>query len=537
MLRSSRQPSSPQHTIRQSEVPVPSTNAPSRPAVDAERRQFVQSPEDVSRDAISYAASAEMVQSRLQVHREHAPSDEQTSYPCPTGPSAASSAPVITSALSLEHMQQLATSFLENVHPLYTFIRPAAIRRSIIARFSHSNAVHGNDTILFGIAVVGSLFGTNATTPSQDWHIELARNFEANIDADITRARSPQLELLASLVLKTIYNRLIARPYALWLTSCNTMNTINIMGKEIQGILDSGALLDLYFDPLQTLWIARLLNTWIAHDLGRPPIETPFDPFIVPPEPYELVSATPETHMVYLYHICEALRPDNGGDSAVFTTNIAKLATLDARQCHDGVLLSRTIMALCFHRLLNSNGIVELEKKTFSQLVQICLDGAQAAKRLAQQQKPWWHLANVPFQFICAMLIIDTASSVAQVPAALQTFEDLARAVPSSSMLAALELARKLIRFSRQQKTEQLRYLDRCCGVSQEEATPTQAGASSDADNYVDRTRVRELSLSQQVAEFEGFVRDESQGGGNYDSLDWNFLSDMDIALFDQFVS
>lgn len=106
------------------------------------------------------------------------------------------------------------------------------------------------------------------------------------------------------------------------------MNTINIMGKGIQGILDSGALLGLYFDPLQTLWISRLLNTWIAHDLGRAPIETPFDPFIVPPEQYELVSATPETHMIYLYHICEALRPDNGGDAAVFTTNIAKLATL-----------------------------------------------------------------------------------------------------------------------------------------------------------------------------------------------------------------
>jgi len=235
MLRTSRQPSSHQHNTRQSEVPVSSTNAPSRPAVDAERRQLVQSPEDVSRDAISYAASAGMVQSQLQVHHEHAPSDEQTSYPYPTGPSATGSAPVITSALSLEHMQQLATSFLENVHPLYTFIRPAAIRRSIIVKFSHSNAVHGNDTILFGIAVVGSLFGTNATTPSQDWHIELARNFEASIDADITRARSPQLELLASLVLKTIYNRLIARPYALWLTSLQHHEYHQYHGKRYPG--------------------------------------------------------------------------------------------------------------------------------------------------------------------------------------------------------------------------------------------------------------------------------------------------------------
>lgn len=396
------------------------------------------------------------------------------------------------------------------------------------ARFSASSGAHKHDTVLFGIAALGSLFSDDFAAAKENLHATLARRFQARLDADVTDATAPDFELIGALVLKTLYLRSTARPYATWMASCTTMQTISMMGGSIEDLAFDEAPQDSCCEARQVLWIARLLNTWIANEFGRPPITTSFDRWIVPPEPHDPIFAGPEAQMVYLYRVSISLCPENEGLMEVFKDSITKLAVIDPRHCHDVVLLSRAVLAFCCHRLARSNGSTALSPQIFDSLVSIGFDGVHAAKRLAQQQKPWWHLANAPFQFVCAMLTIDSSSSFAQVPAALEAFEVVARAMTSPRITEMLELARRLVRLSRQQKTEQLQHLDLCLISSYEHTSMGQTAAPSAGEGIQMPNAVPELSLSQQPFEFEGI--------DGLDSLDWSSLSNMGIPLLDQYI-
>lgn len=524
LKRALRQESRPEKTAHESNPASLSTGLTNQRHAEGKGRQLGRSREAISREAVSYAASSRLLANRLQAHRYGEQSDRMMQSTPLCGPSDDNDATAtLTSALSLDHIQQLAARFFENVHPLYTFIRPTVVYERIAAKFSSTGGAQPYDAILFGVLALGSLFDDGVAATQENRHMVFARNAEACLHADMIRPSTPSFELIAALVLKTLYLRSIARSYATWIASCTTMHTVAMMEKDIDDLSSVAKSQNLYFEPRQTLWIARLLNTWIAHECGRPPIRTPFDASLVPPTPCNPVSGTPDEQMIYLYHISEALCPEDQSNLEEIEGSIMKLAAFDAQQCHDGVLLSRTIMALCFHRLLRSK-TVDLDRQTFASLVEIGLDGLQAAKRLAQRQKPWWHLANVPFQFLCAMLVIDTPSSFAQIPPALRAFEDVARAMPSSTITEALKFATKLIGLSKMHKVEQLHYLDECSETFQEHKFPFRCESTYDEEVEM-QTSAEGGSVPWQIFDSEEL--------GDISSFDWSFLPSMDIPIFE----
>ncbi|KAI7225379.1 hypothetical protein KC330_g9135 [Hortaea werneckii] len=273
-----------------------------------------------------------------------------------------------------------------------------------------------------------------------------------------------------------------------------------------------------YFEPRKTLWIARLLNTWISNEYGRPPVKTRFDDLIVPSIPSDSILVAPDEQIIYLYNISESLSPERQSNTEEYEAGIVKLATLNTQRSHDAVLLSRTIMALAFYRRLRSSETAGLKRQIFTHLGEIGIDGLQAAKRLARQQKPWWHLANVPFQLLCAMLVIGTASSFAYIPTALQALEEVEHEMPSSTITEALNISRRLIKLSRLEMTKQMQYLDQCSGASlvnhQTQAKDTQSEPPAS-----------ELPIPWQMSGPE-MQSDPSD-------FDWSFMPDMDIPLFD----
>lgn len=525
LKRALRQGSRPEQTAYESNPALSSTGLTIQRHAEGKGRQLGRSREAISREAISYAASSSLLADRLQAHRDGRSSGSILQSTLLSGPSDDCDATAtMTSALSLDQMQRFAASFFESVHPVYTFIRPTVVHEAIAAKFSSTDGVQPYDAILFGILALGSLFSEGIAATQENRHMALARNAQTCLDADMTRCSTPNFNLIAALVLRTLYLRSTGRTYTTWIASCTTMHTIAMMEKDIEDLTSVARPQDLYFEPRQALWIARLLNTWIAHECGRPPIKTPFDTLLVPPTPCNPVSATPEEQIIYLYHISEALCPENQSNPTELEVSIMKLAALDAQQCHDGVLLSRTIMALCFHRFLRSSETADLDGQTFARLVEIGLDGLQAAKRLAQRQKPWWHVANVPFQFLCAMLIIDTTSSFAQIPTALRAFEDVARAMPSSTITEALKFATKLIGLSRLQKIEQLQYLNQCSETFQKQTVPIRRESTYEGDVQM-QPSVAGFSVPWQIFDSEEL--------GGFGSFDWSFLPSMDIPIFE----
>lgn len=211
----------------------------------------------------------------------------------------------------------------------------------------------------------------------------------------------------------------------------------------------------------------------------------------------------------------------------VFEDSIAKLAIIDARHCHGGVLLSRAVLAFCCHRLSRCKGNASLNKQTFNSLVKIGLDGLKAATSLAHKQLPWWHLGNAPFQFLCAMLMIDTSDSFAHVPMALEALQSVAQAMPTSSITGALQVARNLVDLCRQQKKEQLQHLDICVRPPDGNILPSQLGTSNFEAAQMPPPG-SDFSLPREMFDAEGV--------SDFSHFDWSFLSNMDIQLFDQYV-
>ncbi|KAI6914895.1 hypothetical protein KC318_g326 [Hortaea werneckii] len=418
-------------------------------------------------------------------------------------------------------------NYINNIHPVYTFMRPGMVRETIAARYSAIRDDYQHETILFGTAALGSLYSNEPISGKQDWHDTLARSFQSLLEADIARTSTPNFELVASLVLKTLYLRSTSRSYATWIASCTTMETIMMMERNMLDQSQGDKSQDWCFEPQQLLWIARLLNTWVANEFGRPPIRTPVDASVIPSAPSDPIFAAPDAQIVYLYHISDSLCPENEGNMEVFEDSIAKLAIIDARHCHGGVLLSRAVLAFCCHRLSRYKGNAPLNKQTFNSLVKIGLDGLQAAKSLARKHLPWWHLGNAPFQFLCAMLMIDTSNSFAHVPTALEALQSVAQAMPTSSITGALQVARNLVDLCRHKKREQLQHLDICVRPPDENIHPNQPGTSSVEAGQMPIPGP-DFSLPKGMFDAEDV--------DDFGHFDWSFLSNMDIHMFHPYV-
>jgi hypothetical protein len=122
--------------------------------------------------------------------------------------------------------------------------------------------------------------------------------------------------------------------------------------------------------------------------------------------------------------------------------------------------LSRANLGLCAYRRLRL-GNPNLPSETINRIVAIGLGGLQAARNLANQGMPWWHVANVPFQCICVFLAIDTRESLTHIGTAMRTLEMVVKRFDTIAMKEALKTARFLVRLSKKKKDEDSEVLER----------------------------------------------------------------------------
>ena len=65
--------------------------------------------------------------------------------------------------------------------------------------------------------------------------------------------------------------------------------------------------------------------------------------------------------------------------------------------------------------------------------------------RLAADRCPWWHVANLPFQFVCILLAIDTKESLLHIGPALRSFRAITRHYNTPAIRNALETVQSLV--------------------------------------------------------------------------------------------
>jgi hypothetical protein len=146
----------------------------------------------------------------------------------------------------------------------------------------------------------------------------------------------------AAWVLRTMYLRGTTCPHAAWIASCITMLTIEAVftregfGTALKTETPAPGLMQITETRNRIFWVARLLDTWIANEYGRPMVKI------------KGVSCNPPiprggdftADLLLLYYISERLNPDQIFNAKDFEDGIAKVYAFQSPK--DGLTISQT---------------------------------------------------------------------------------------------------------------------------------------------------------------------------------------------------
>lgn len=148
------------------------------------------------------------------------------------------------------------------------------------------------------------------------------------------------------------------------------------------------------------------------------------------------------TDLISLYQISEWLDPDR--DNKAFVSEEALTRVEGLTLTHDALILSQSNLTLTIYRRLRILP-VNISNDVLARVMRFENHGLNAAIRLAEDRCPWWHVANLPFQFICILLAIDTKESLSHIGPALCSFRAITRLYNTPTTHTALETIESLV--------------------------------------------------------------------------------------------
>lgn len=342
-------------------------------------------------------------------------------------------------------MQALVDVYLDTVHQVFGFINKQPFMDTIVHRWSGLSAPNSRDIILSGVAALGSLFTPGFPSALR----ESIANFAKGL-LETANARSG-LEV-AAWVLRTLYLRVTSQPHAAWIASCTTMHTIQAtdIGQSSGSDVDGDII-----DTERLIWVSRVSNCFISREYGRPTVEIETSLVSIPTSrPGDF------THdLVYMYQQSERLRPGKPYTVADDEAGIAELASFKSDS--DGIILFKGYFGLILYRRLQSQSVTaSVSSETVKSAISLGKDGVDAALRFAQRRQPWWHVANVTFQFVCMLLVIDTNTSLQHMGSAMDALQTVSEYFPSRSLTETLGFLKTLVKLTCDRKRTELDFLE-----------------------------------------------------------------------------
>lgn len=354
----------------------------------------------------------------------------------------------ITDLLNRYQMEQLATFYFANVHPIYAFLNKDRMNKTIAVRWTTPGECNVPDHILCGIAALGILFSDN--NPLAQFLPALVNSQKMALESTSIMV-PPTLDDVQSWVLRCLILRTTDHPHATWMATCTTMHLVESIGLQLEAsssVLHPAA--NDSTDPelrRRTFWIARMLNSWVSFEYGRTRVALRGITARLP------TSAEGDYTKSYieLYSISCYLDPEQGDDAGQWEDFLNELNSYESK--HDAIALTKANLGLCGYRRLRLTN-PNLSPDVIKTIVNIGIYGLDAARRMAEKGMPWWHVANVPFQVICVFLAMDCKESLQHISTAMRTLEYVVDRFKTVTMKEALKTARFLIRLSKKRKDE-----------------------------------------------------------------------------------
>ncbi|KAJ5976112.1 hypothetical protein N7481_009819 [Penicillium waksmanii] len=136
---------------------------------------------------------------------------------------------------------------------------------------------------------------------------------------------------------------------------------------------------------------------------------------------------------------------------------------------HDFLVLLRTDLVLGIYRRLRV-----LDAKYHhghnEKIISAGMVALPAARKLVSQNQPWWNVIGSVFQFVCALIVMDTPASCERLVDAMDTLEFIVSHLDTHLAKEALSTARQLVHASLNKKRKGVEVLQRIVGTETPEA-------------------------------------------------------------------
>uniref|UniRef100_A0A8H7N1G1 Transcription factor domain-containing protein n=1 Tax=Bionectria ochroleuca TaxID=29856 RepID=A0A8H7N1G1_BIOOC len=306
------------------------------------------------------------------------------------------------------------------------------------------------DGVLFGVAALGSLFSQRNTTITELHLVESARSV-----LDLHQiSEAPSVDLVTGWVLRVIYMRMTASPHSTWIASSTLIHLIEASGLHLEPFDDTVfPQHNLLCDPdirRRLIGVAQHVNMWTSFDLGlsRVALQSP------PLAPLASKSDDYTTELLRLLPISTNLDPVKTEDNRNLEPSLRQV--LSGNHTQPPSVLAQCNLVLCILRRFGTVGF-NMSPTLAEQVLALLNDALRSARFLAKDCSPWHHVANVPFHIICMLLVLDTRSSLAMLPEALQTLELVASIYDTDAMKQAHSAACLLIFLHQQRRSEDVK--------------------------------------------------------------------------------
>ncbi|PPJ51994.1 hypothetical protein CBER1_09313 [Cercospora berteroae] len=433
----------------------------------------------------------------------------------------------ITDFLNRHQMEQLAKLYFTNVHPIYGFLNKSRVNAGIGARWTNPGECDVPDHILCGIAALGILYSDN--NPLVQLLPRLVDVQKTALEGTSTMV-PPTLTDVQSWILRCLVLRTTDHPHATWMATCTTMHLVESIGLQLEA--SSSVLHPATNDSAdpelrrRSFWVARMLNSWVSFEYGRTRVALHGITARLP----SCVEGDYTKDYIELYSISCFLEPEQGEKAGQWEEFLTQLDAYEPK--HDGIALSKANLGLCGYRrlrLANPN----LSPDVVKTILNIGLNGLQAARRMAEKGMPWWHVANVPFQVICVFLAMDGKESLSHLSTAMRTLEYVVDRFKTGAMKDSLKTARFLVRLSKKRKDEDSQVLALSIQRARsEDPQPEHLKAIQTQHVHTNGTTAQPVEENHPTA---ASSEDWNLDALNDSQFDWNYFLTHDMPAFNTF--
>ncbi|SCV00971.1 LANO_0F09472g1_1 [Lachancea nothofagi CBS 11611] len=372
--------------------------------------------------------------------------------------------PILPDIVSQGDCLRFVDTYFAVVHPVFAVVDRKQIEKSI-GRYWDSRSTSAFGAVIAGIMALGSFFSGDHGHPRETDMVHYAKG----VLEDPKYSRLPTVEQVSAWVLRTIYLRATTRPHTAWLASCVTIHlaeatALHHEAEEIE--LTTSSLPDQAKSERarRLFWTAWSINSILSYDYGRSCVALNTTITCLPATP---TKNNYTFQLAELAHLIPQEKVNSSNDVQVAQLLSALERIHEMPEIHPFISLTKADLALSFYRRLRLLNHL-LDSSVVRQIVDIGDVALTASVDLVQRNHVWWNVLSASFQYVCALMAIDTRESLARVVDAKKILGNIVTILGTHIAREAEATVELLLRDSVKKKRHEIALLE---GATLSEAT------------------------------------------------------------------